>query len=187
MTHRACATLSASSVFGLGGASHSSDLASNSASAIATKVVLPLDTGMNIAWAAQIQVARWMGVVADWKKLLGGAWDKTYAAGNGIYVTCQFGLAQFFGPDAINSRLILIETISFARRYGEFIGYGAARGMATAGRFVRQMLRLVRRTGRIRARRERRGRNLVHVRRDYDDAGRRTIRKGRGDGASRRQ
>jgi hypothetical protein len=187
MTHRACATLSASSVFGLGGASHSSDLASYSASAIATKVVLPLDTGMNIAWAAQIQVARWMGVVADWKKLLGGAWDKTYAAGNGIYVTCQFGLAQFFGPDAINSRLILIETISFARRYGEFIGYGAARGMVTAGRFVRQMLRLVRRTGRIRARRERRGRNLVHVRRDYDDAGRRTIRKGRGDGASRRQ
>ena len=81
---------------------------------------------MNITWAAQIQVARWMGVVADWKKLLGGAWDKTYAAGNGIYVTCQnyipFSLAQFFGPDAINGRLILIKTISFARRYGELNG-----------------------------------------------------------------
>ena len=136
MTHRACATLSASSAFGLGGASHASDLPSymgvmagasrSSAGAIATKMVLPLDTGMNITWAAQIQVARWMGVVADWKKLLGGAWDKTYAAGNGIYVTCQnyilFSLAQFFGPDAINGRLILIKTISFARRYGELNG-----------------------------------------------------------------
>src|ERR1700719_1052062 len=78
MTHRACATLSASSVFGLGGASHASDLPSymgvmagasrSSAGAIATKMVLPLGTGMNIAWAAQIQVARWMGVVADWKE-----------------------------------------------------------------------------------------------------------------------
>jgi hypothetical protein len=47
------------------------------------------------------------------------AGDKAYTAGNGIYVTCQnyilFSLAQFFGPDAIYSRLILIEAISFAR------------------------------------------------------------------------
>jgi hypothetical protein len=57
----------------------------SSAGAIATKMVLPLDTGMNIAWAAQIQVARWMGLWPIGKKLLGGAWDKTYAAGNGIY------------------------------------------------------------------------------------------------------
>ncbi|MFZ3326781.1 MAG: hypothetical protein WA231_13205 [Methylocella sp.] len=81
---------------------------------------------MNIAWPAQIQVARWMGVVADRKTLLGGTWDKTGAAGNGSYLTCQnyilFGLAQFFGPDAVTSRLILIETISFARRYGELNG-----------------------------------------------------------------
>ena len=45
-------------------------------------------------------------------------WEKTYAASNTIYVARQNNvlfsvLAQFFGPDAINSRLILIETISF--------------------------------------------------------------------------
>jgi len=78
---------------------------------------------MTIAWAAQIQVAHWMAVVADWKTLLGGAPDKTYAAGNSIPLTCQnyilSSLAQFFGPEAVNSRLIVIETISFARRYGE--------------------------------------------------------------------
>jgi hypothetical protein len=72
----------------------------------------------NIAWAAQTQVEHWMGVIADWKKLLGADWDKTYAASNTIYVARQNNvlfsvLAQFFGPDAINSRLMLIETISF--------------------------------------------------------------------------
>jgi hypothetical protein len=72
----------------------------------------------NIAWAAQTQVAHWMGVVADWKKQLGSAWATTYAASNTIYVARQNNilfsiLAQFFGPDAINSRLMLIETISF--------------------------------------------------------------------------
>ena len=72
----------------------------------------------NIAWAAQTQVGHWMNVVADWKKLLGNDWDKTYAASNTIYVTRQNNvlfsvLAQFFGPDAINTRLMLFETISF--------------------------------------------------------------------------
>ena len=72
----------------------------------------------NVAWAAETQVNHWMGVVAGWKKMLGSAWDKTYAASNTIYVTRQNNvlfsvLAQFFGPDAINSRLMLIETISF--------------------------------------------------------------------------
>ena len=72
----------------------------------------------NIAWAAETQVNHWMGVIAGWKKLLGSDWDKTYAASNTIYVACQNNvlfsvLAQFFGPDAINSRLMLIETISF--------------------------------------------------------------------------
>jgi hypothetical protein len=78
---------------------------------------------MTIAWAAQIQVAHWMAVVADGKTLLGGASNKTYAAGNSISLTCQnyilFSLAQFFGPEAVNSRRVVIETISFARRYGE--------------------------------------------------------------------
>ena len=72
----------------------------------------------NVAWAAQTQVGHWMSVVSDWKKMLGSDWEKTYAASNTIYVARQNNilfsvLAQFFGPDAINSRLILIETISF--------------------------------------------------------------------------
>src|SRR5215471_16269206 len=72
----------------------------------------------NIAWAAQTQVGYWMSVIADWKKMLGSDWDKTYAASNTIYVARQNNilfsvLAQFFGPDAINDRLMLIETISF--------------------------------------------------------------------------
>jgi hypothetical protein len=71
-----------------------------------------------VAWAAQTQVAHWMGVLGEWKTMLGSDWDKTYAASNTIYVARQNNvlfsvLAQFFGPEAINSRLILIETISF--------------------------------------------------------------------------
>jgi hypothetical protein len=71
-----------------------------------------------IAWAAQTQVAHWMDIVAGWKKELGADWEKTYAASNTIYVARQNNilfsvLAQFFGPDTINSRLMLIETISF--------------------------------------------------------------------------
>jgi hypothetical protein len=72
----------------------------------------------NVAWAAQTQVAHWMGVLADWKSQIGADWDKTYAASNTIYVARQNNvlfsvLAQFFGPEAINDRLLLIETISF--------------------------------------------------------------------------
>ena len=98
----------------------------SSAGAIATKMVLPLDTGMNIAWAAQIQVARWMGVVADWKEaarrrvgqdLRSRQWHLRNPPK--LYPTRP---RPIFGPDAINSRLILIEAISFARRYGELNG-----------------------------------------------------------------
>src|ERR1700737_1538359 len=72
----------------------------------------------DVAWAAQTQVAHWMKVLADWKKMLGGDWEKTYAASNTIYATRQNNvlfsvLAQFFEPQAMNDRLILIETISF--------------------------------------------------------------------------
>jgi hypothetical protein len=72
----------------------------------------------NIAWAAQTQVAHWMSVIEGWKKMLGSQWDQTYAASNTIYVARQNNilfsvLAQFFGPEAINDRLMLIETISF--------------------------------------------------------------------------
>ena len=72
----------------------------------------------NIAWAAQTQVAHWMDVIGGWKQMLGADWEKTYAASNTIYVARQNNilfsvLAQFFPPDAINDRLMLIETISF--------------------------------------------------------------------------
>ena len=72
----------------------------------------------NVAWAAQTQVNHWMAVLADWKAQLGADWEKTYAASNTIYVARQNNvifsvLAQFFGPEAINDRLLLIETISF--------------------------------------------------------------------------
>jgi hypothetical protein len=72
----------------------------------------------NIAWAAQTQVHHWMDVIGQWKQMLGADWEKTYAASNTIYVARQNNvlfsvLAQFFPPEAINDRLILIETISF--------------------------------------------------------------------------
>ena len=59
-----------------------------------------------------------MTVLAEWKAQLGADWDKTYAASNTIYVARQNNvlfsvLAQYFGPEAINDRLMLIETISF--------------------------------------------------------------------------
>ena len=59
-----------------------------------------------------------MEVVGAWKRELGSDWDKTYGASNTIYVARQNNvlfsvLAQYFGPAAVNSRLVLIETISF--------------------------------------------------------------------------
>ncbi len=71
-----------------------------------------------ITWAAQTQVRHWMDVVGGWKKDLGPDWNNTYAASNTIYVARQNNvlfsvLAQFFAPDAINDRLMLIETMSF--------------------------------------------------------------------------
>ncbi|MEO8754611.1 MAG: hypothetical protein ABI624_18235 [Casimicrobiaceae bacterium] len=71
-----------------------------------------------VKWAAETQVAHWMGVLADWKKLLGADWSKVYAMSNTIYVARQNNvifsvLAQFMGPEAINDRLMLIETVSF--------------------------------------------------------------------------
>jgi hypothetical protein len=80
----------------------------------------------NIAWAAQTQVAHWMSVIAGWKQMLGADWEKTYAASNTIYVARQNNilfsvLAQFFGPEAINDRLMLIETISFTTTPDEML------------------------------------------------------------------
>src|ERR1700729_656095 len=71
-----------------------------------------------VKWAAQTQVDHWMGVMADWKKMLGSDWDKTYGLSNSIYVARQnnvlfSALAQFFGHDAMNPRLVLFETTDF--------------------------------------------------------------------------
>jgi hypothetical protein len=71
-----------------------------------------------IAWAAETQVRHWMGVLDGWKQELGGSFDQAYGASNTIYVARQNNvlfsvLAQYFGPEAINDRLLLIETISF--------------------------------------------------------------------------
>lgn len=72
----------------------------------------------NIHWAATTQVEHWMKVVKDWKEMLGPDWDKTYAASNTLYVTRQNNilfsvLAQFFGKEAMNTRLFLFETPEF--------------------------------------------------------------------------
>lgn len=80
----------------------------------------------NVAWAAQTQVAHWMGVMTEWKALLGADWNRTYAASNTIYVARQNNvifsvLAQFFGADAINDRLLLIETMSFTTTKREML------------------------------------------------------------------
>jgi hypothetical protein len=79
-----------------------------------------------IAWAVQTQVGHWMGVIGEWKTMLGSDWDKTYAASNTIYVARQNNvlfsvLAQYFGADAINDRLLLIETISFTTTPDEML------------------------------------------------------------------
>lgn len=80
----------------------------------------------NVAWAAQTQVNHWMTVLAGWKAMLGPDWDKTYAASNTIYVARQNNvlfsvLAQFFPPEAINDRLLLIETISFTTTQADML------------------------------------------------------------------
>lgn len=80
----------------------------------------------NVAWAAQTQVAHWMDVVGNWKSMLGTDWDNTLAASNTIYVARQNNvlfsvLAQYFGPEAINDRLLLIETISFTTTQADML------------------------------------------------------------------
>jgi len=72
----------------------------------------------NITWGATTQVEHWMKVVKDWKEMLGSDWDKTYGVSNTLYVARQNNvlfsvLAQFFGKDAMNTRLFLFETSAF--------------------------------------------------------------------------
>lgn len=72
----------------------------------------------NIWWDADLQVKHWMNVVKAWKDMLGQDWEKTYGVTNSLYVTRQNNilysvLAQFFGKEALNTRLFLFETSSF--------------------------------------------------------------------------
>jgi hypothetical protein len=71
-----------------------------------------------IGIGARAQVGHWMGVVEEWKAMLGEQWARTYAVSNSLYVTRQNNilftiLAQFMGQEAIGDRLLLIETPEF--------------------------------------------------------------------------
>ena len=72
----------------------------------------------NVWLGATTQVEHWIKVVKDWKEMLGPDWDKTYGVSNTLYVARQNNvlfsvLAQFFGKDAMNTRLFLFETSQF--------------------------------------------------------------------------
>jgi hypothetical protein len=54
---------------------------------------------LNVAWAAQTQVAHWMPVLADWKAMLGSEWDKAYGATNTIIAeNAKRGTKPFLPP-----------------------------------------------------------------------------------------
>ncbi len=71
-----------------------------------------------VEYAARAQASHWMRVMADWKKLIGNDWNKTYGATNSLYVTRVNNIlftimAQFFGKETFNDRLLLFETTNF--------------------------------------------------------------------------
>ncbi len=71
-----------------------------------------------VEYAARAQASHWMKVMADWKTLIGKDWNKTYGATNTLYVTRTNNIlftimAQFFGREAFNDRLLLLETTNF--------------------------------------------------------------------------
>ncbi|MEO6845983.1 MAG: hypothetical protein ABI443_01605 [Chthoniobacterales bacterium] len=71
-----------------------------------------------VATASAAQVGHWFKVLTEWKALLGKDWDKTYGLSNSIYVARQNNilfsiLVQFFGQDAVDNRLLLLETTDF--------------------------------------------------------------------------
>ena len=79
-----------------------------------------------ISWAAHTQVSHLMKVLDAWQLKLGGNFDRAYAATNTIYVTRQNNiifsiLAQYFGPQAINDRLFMIETLAFTPTQDDII------------------------------------------------------------------
>jgi hypothetical protein len=72
----------------------------------------------NVWLGASTQVQHWMTVLKGWKELLGPDWAKTYGVSNTLYVARQNNvifstMAQFFGKDAMNTRLFLFETSQF--------------------------------------------------------------------------
>lgn len=72
----------------------------------------------SIAFASKVQVEHWVGVLTDWKAMLGTDFDKLYAVSNTRYVTKRRNvlftvLAQFLGEEAINTRLLLFGTTDF--------------------------------------------------------------------------
>ena len=76
------------------------------------------DAAATAKWAADTQVKHSFGLLAGWKQRLGADWRRVYAASNTIHVTLRNNVlfsvrAQFFKPDDINARLMLIETVSF--------------------------------------------------------------------------
>lgn len=68
--------------------------------------------------ATNAQVKHWWNVLEEWKKMIGKDWDNTYGLSNSIYVARQNNilfsvLVQFFGEQATNDHLILLETTDF--------------------------------------------------------------------------
>jgi hypothetical protein len=79
-----------------------------------------------VEYAARAQAAHWMKVMADWKTLIGKDWDRTYGLTNSLYVTRTNNIlftimGQFFGREAFNDRLLLIETTNFTTTPDEMI------------------------------------------------------------------
>ena len=71
-----------------------------------------------IAVSSAAQVGHWYDVLTEWKALLGKDWDTTYGLSNSIYVARQNNilystLVQFMGKEAMNDRLLLLETTDF--------------------------------------------------------------------------
>jgi hypothetical protein len=71
-----------------------------------------------VEYAARVQASHWMKVMAGWKALIGKDWNKTYGVTNSLYVTRTNNIlftimAQFFGREAFNDRLLLLETTNF--------------------------------------------------------------------------
>ncbi len=94
----------------------SGDLSRDSLAAFARDVE-PLIKRL-VWYAADLQVGHWIRVLSGWKARLGDRWEEVYAASNTIYVARNKNvlfsvLAQFMGKKAINTRLMLLETMDF--------------------------------------------------------------------------